>query len=151
MPISQFAVRRALVAALIGLAAFPASAQNGSTPRIRIDAYGWVRWNNAPIDPSKGTERFHFRLNLANGRRTTGGFGIAIPGRINGTIHELNVDLASVKPTAVGPPRAVAFGVGELGGRKYTIEAIIVGDYSKPPIAANKRGTYVPGVRSEVF
>jgi hypothetical protein len=133
----------AAIFTLISLASY-AAAQG--EPRIRIDAYGYVRWNRAAIDPSNGAERYHFRVNTANGGgRVSGGFGVDVPGRLNGTISDLKADPASIKPGITGPPRAKVYGASIFQGKKYRVQIDVIGDYNMASRTAGQRALYVPG------
>ena len=104
-----------------------------------------MEWNRAPIDPSNGAEKYHFRVNTANGGRTSGGFGVDVPGRLNGTISVLKPEPATVKPGYVGAPRAKVFGDSVFEGKKYRLEVDVVGDYNRASSSAGGRALYVPG------
>jgi len=105
--------------------------------RVRVDAYGYLRWKDAPIDPSRGAQSYRFRLNAANGGQTSasGGFAIQEPGWLTGQVYRMEVDPTSIKRPVAGKPsdpslspRAKVFAACEYGGNKYRLEFDVVGD-----------------------
>jgi hypothetical protein len=146
------------MAAIIGglwLLVFTVNSQSEpeSTARVRIDAYGYIRWTRATIDPSGGTKTYRFRLNAANGGRTTGGFAIAEPGWLTGKVYRMDVDPATVKkpkpgksPATPVSPRAKVYASCMHEGNKYRLEFEVVGDEYHQPSKPGARGRSVPGV-----
>ncbi len=124
-----------------------------SGPRTRVEGAGFIQWNKAPLDPSKGASTYWLHVSAAGGNGAlSGGFTISTTPNISGKVTALIVNgapagqPAASKPPAAGKPSvAKVLGTFTYNGKEYKAQIDLVGDLWKPPAKAGEKGASVRG------